>query len=473
MRFNSLEYGVFFGVILVLYYLISPRFRTHVLFAASVIFYMSWKAEYIILIMGTLSLCYMCIRQMTRHEARKTQWLILCLVFSLTPLIYFKYSNFLISNYFSLLDNLFDLDSSGKKLEIILPLGISFYTFQLLSYAIDVYREEAPLEKYPVFLTYILFFPQLIAGPIVRSHILIPQLKSGSLEADSTQFEKGFALILFGLFKKVVIADYLASVIDSYFVDVFSIPSTGFDCIMLLYAFSFQIYFDFGGYTDIARGSAKMLGIELPINFNYPYVARNLREFWRRWHITLSTWLRDYLYISLGGSRTNKQRLYTNIFITMVLGGLWHGASWTFVVWGILHGVALIVTRMYQEPGAIRQPASSAKGTSFIRNCIAVFLTYNAVCLGWLFFRAPSLAFAQAYLTRIGQFGSGCLESRLPPLFTPLVICLFCGQWPIYALKDKMALPKHRLARAALFTVSVILIMVLSQKTSTFIYFQF
>jgi len=473
MLFNSLEYGLFFAAVLGLYYLFPIRMRAFLLFGASVLFYMSWRADYILLILGTLSVCYICIWQMKRHENWRQLWLFLCVLFSLAPLIYFKYSAFIVSCLPAFANRLFYYNITKMQISFILPLGISFYTFQALSYAIDVYRKKAKLESYPLFLLYVLFFPQLVAGPIVRSQILMPQLKSGSYEADSAQFDEGILLILFGLFKKVVIADYLATIIDPYFVGANSVPQNGWDCLLLLYAFSFQIYFDFAGYTDIARGCAKMLGIDLPVNFNFPYVATNLRDFWRRWHITLSTWLRDYLYISMGGARKGTIRLYLNLFITMLLGGLWHGASWTFVFWGAFHGILLMITRFIQESRLFSRSDSKVKKYAFLINVIPLILTYNMVCLGWLFFRAPDLSYAQVYAMRIFHFGAGYFESGLPRFFGVLVVSLFVSQWLIYHVKDRIRMPVYRPTRAVVFAILIIIITVFSQKGMSFIYFQF
>ncbi|MBI5116420.1 MBOAT family protein [Candidatus Poribacteria bacterium] len=473
MLFNTLEYGVFLVVVVALYYALSPRARTYLLFAASIFFYMSWKAEYILLLLGTVTLYYVFLRQMSKRETGRKFWLILCLIVALSPLAYFKYSSFLYSNAVSVFNVLFGFDLVSRKFNLILPLGISFYTFQLLSYAMDIYRGKASLERYWVFLLYILFFPHLIAGPIVRAHILMPQIASRSCAADSKQFDDGITLILFGLFKKVVIADYLASLVDPRFVGKASIPSSGLDCLLLLYAFSFQIYFDFAGYSDIARGSAKLLGFELPVNFNFPYVARNVREFWRRWHITLSTWLRDYLYIPLGGSRKGELRLYFSLFMTMVIGGLWHGAAWTFVYWGALHGIALMITRFFQEKrrASEKEPAEDRGGP--MRNFFSVLLTYNLVCLGWLFFRAPGLDFVKAFLSQLLHFAPGYLESNLPPTLGPLLLCLFVGQWLIHSVRDRIHLPAPRLARAFVFAILIIVITIFSQRGTSFLYFQF
>ncbi|RJP69749.1 MAG: MBOAT family protein [Candidatus Abyssobacteria bacterium SURF_17] len=473
MRFNSLEYGVFFAIVVALYYLMNRRLRPYLLFAASLLFYMSWKVEYILLILGTLSICYACLSQMVRQERRRHIWFILCLLFSIAPLCYFKYTNFIIENATFVVNSVSGLHLAETQLNIILPLGISFYTFQALSYAIDVHRNRITLCSLPTFLLYILFFPQLIAGPIVRGELLIPQLKHGELDATPAEFDEGIMLILIGLFKKVVIADYLATIVDPFFQDVSSLPRAGLDCMLLLYAFSFQIYFDFGGYTDIARGSAKVLGIHLPMNFNFPYVAKNLREFWRRWHITLSTWLRDYLYIPLGGARKGQKRLYASLFVTMVLGGLWHGASWTFVLWGVYHGIGLMLTRYYQEMTAKRCTMHSHEEATSAISIFSILLTYQFVCIGWLFFRAPSIPYVRAYLGNMLQLRPGYLDSNLSPVSIVLLLSLFIGQFIIYLLRDNLHLPTLRPVKALIFAILIITITVFSQRGGSFIYFQF
>ncbi len=285
--------------------------------------------------------------------------------------------------------SLFNYKLEAIQLNLLLPVGISFYTFQSLSYVIDVYRGRIqPTKNYLLYLLFVSFFPQLVAGPIVRASTLLPQLKKEPV-INSEQGSEGLYLIVRGLIKKVAIADLLAlNLVDR----MFDFPErfSSLELIIGMYAYTLQIYCDFSGYTDIARGSAKLLGIELPENFNLPYLSTNIREFWRRWHITLSTWLRDYLYISLGGNRKGRIRTYLNLMITMLLGGLWHGASWTFVIWGGIHGILLAITRYWQDtvPGRWLKDLTSWKAG--IYNFVAWFFCFHAVSVLWLLFRSDT-----------------------------------------------------------------------------------
>jgi len=298
----------------------------------------------------------------------------------------------------------FGVHTSIAPLNLVLPFGISFFTFETMSYTIDVYRRELePAKRYLDYLLFVCFFPHLVAGPIVRPKDMLPQFMRTPV-ANTDQQGHGLWLIATGLLKKVVIGDLLARTLVN---DVFKNPDTysSIEVVVGVYAYAFQIYADFSGYTDVALGSAKLFGYELPTNFNAPYTARDLQDFWHRWHISLSSWLRDYLYKPLGGSRGSSLFTYRNLLITMVLGGLWHGASWNFVIWGALHGLALAVTRMWQR-------ARGARPSGTIARSFAVFATFNFVCLCWVFFRAKTFGGAVLVLTRIAQHTSGV--SNLP-----------------------------------------------------------
>jgi len=300
---------------------------------------------------------------------------------------FFKYCNFFAESFHDLM-LLFGWQVDGMTLQVVLPVGISFYTFQTMSYTIDIYRKEIePTYQFLDFALFVTFFPQLVAGPVERAKHLLPQvLKKRSVTQE--QFNQGCWLIALGLFKKVFVADNLARIVDPVFSHGGSF--SGAEVLMAVYAFAFQIYGDFSGYSDIARGVSKLLGFNLMLNFRMPYFASNVSKFWRRWHISLSTWLRDYLYISLGGSQGRRLFICRNLFLTMALGGLWHGASWNFVLWGMFHGVALIIHR-------VCSPALSSFSfqTAFSRNLWRLMwtcVTFHTVCLGWLLFRAQSFS---------------------------------------------------------------------------------
>ena len=383
LLFNS---ALFLGLFLIFYviYILSRKthyFRiTYVVLFSLFFYYKSSGVYFWILIFSSIvdyslsRLIYVEAKQFYRKF-----YLILSLVINLGMLGYFKYTNFFIDNYNSL------FDGNMKFEDIILPVGISFYTFQTLSYTIDVYRRELePTKSFMDFLFFVSFFPQLVAGPIVRASDFIPQIYE-KLKLTKEDFNRALFLIIGGLIKKAVISDY----ISSNFVDrVFDAPNsyTAFENLMASYGYAIQIYCDFSGYSDIAIGLALLMGFWLPDNFRTPYQSASITEFWRRWHISLSSWLRDYLYISLGGNRKGKIRTYFNLFMTMLLGGLWHGASWKFVVWGVLHGLALVVEKFFGQ--FIKLPKNV-----FVRT-IQVILTFHFVVFCWLFFRAKDFATA-------------------------------------------------------------------------------
>ncbi len=320
--------------------------------------------------------------------------LLVSVVYYLGVLSLFKYFNFAVDSFHDLLA-LFGMDVAVTHLRLVLPFGISFFTFETMSYTIDVYRRDIePCDRYVDYLLFVCFFPHLVAGPIVRPRQMLPQLAQDPV-ADPDRQARGLWLIALGLAKKIGIGDTLAINLVSR---VFDSPErySSLECLVAVYAYAIQIYCDFSGYTDIAIGSAALFGYELPKNFNAPYTAQDLQDFWHRWHISLSTWLRDYLYVPLGGSRGGAWKTYRNLMITMLLGGLWHGASWNFVMWGFLHGVALAATRMWQRAHAGRTRDARFAG-------LRVALTFHYVCFAWVFFRAPTFGHATLLLSRIAR----------------------------------------------------------------------
>ncbi len=383
LLFNS---ALFLGLFLIFYviYILSRKthyFRITYVVLFSLFFYYKSSGVYFWILIFSSVVDYSLSRliYVEAQQFYRKFYLILSLVINLGMLGYFKYTNFFIDNYNSL------FDGNMKFEDIILPVGISFYTFQTLSYTIDVYRRELePTKSFMDFLFFVSFFPQLVAGPIVRASDFIPQIYE-KLRLTKEDFNRALFLIIGGLIKKAVISDY----ISSNFVDrVFDAPNsyTAFENLMASYGYAIQIYCDFSGYSDIAIGLALLMGFWLPDNFRTPYQSASITEFWRRWHISLSSWLRDYLYISLGGNRKGKIRTYFNLFMTMLLGGLWHGASWKFVVWGVLHGLALVVEKFFGQ--FIKLPKNV-----FVRT-IQVILTFHFVVFCWLFFRAKDFTTA-------------------------------------------------------------------------------
>ena len=388
MIFNSVEFFLFFIIITCAYFLLPHRFRWMLLLGGSYYFYMSWNVAYAILILASTVTAYLTALPMGCSDSviRKKFYLCISLVINLGILFAFKYFNFFMVSLQGLL-SCFTVSIELPMLNVLLPVGISFYTFQTLSYTIDVYRGQIKPEKhFGIFALYVSFFPQLVAGPIERATHLLPQFfKRQNLDIE--RVVSGVQLMTWGLFKKVVVADTLAEYVNS----IYNNPHfhTGPSFWVATYFFAFQIYCDFSGYSDIAIGSARVLGFDLMKNFNLPYFASNITEFWHRWHISLSTWLRDYLYIPLGGSRKGRNRTYINLLITMVLGGIWHGASWTFVIWGTLHGLFLMLSKatLPIRDQMVCRFGISKKAIHLLR----VFLTFHIVCFAWIFFRANSV----------------------------------------------------------------------------------
>ncbi len=404
MLFNSIKFLLFFPAVMTLYFVIPHRFRWTLLLGGSYYFYMCWRPDYIFLIIVSTITAYSTAILMSRHDkkSKKRKYLILSLVVNLGLLFFFKYYNFL-NESVTLLLNRIDLQNPLPALNVVLPVGISFYTFQTLSYTIDVYRGQKRCEKHlGIFALYVSYFPQLVAGPIERSKRLLPQFFEKHY-FDYCRVTDGLKLMAWGFFKKMVIADRLALYVNG----VYNNPSNfhGFAVIVATYFFAFQIYCDFSGYSDIAIGAAQVMGFRLMENFKRPYFSKSLSDFWNRWHISLSTWLRDYLFLPFAYSisrHIKKDKLFyikaedwaycAGISITMLLGGLWHGANWTFVIWGILHGTYLVFGRMTRKPRKnILKKIGLIKRHS-IHNLIRIFFTFHLICFAWIFFRANSIS---------------------------------------------------------------------------------
>ncbi len=390
LMFNSPEF-LFLGILVMSVYAAIYRnkmSRTLFLLAFSLFFYYKTSGFFVLLLVATLVVVYGMTRWMNHCKGRgRKVWLAGVVTVVLAVLGYFKYANFLGENV-SLL-----LHLDFHRLDIFLPVGISFYSFQLLSYAIDVYRRELEDERnFLDYAFYITFFPQLVAGPIVRAKHFLPQLKK-PVTVKRSEVEKGFFLIMIGLVKKSILADYLAQYNDLVFGN--PLAYSGAETLMAIYGYAIQIYCDFSGYTDMAIGMGKMMGFDLGINFNKPYQSTSLTDFWRRWHISLSSWLRDYLYIPLGGNRKGKFRTYLNLMITMLLGGLWHGANWKFIFWGGMHGLGLVVDKLWRKITRGR-----LEGNFFAR-ILGWFITLHFVVALWIFFRADSFSTAWLMIQRV------------------------------------------------------------------------
>lgn len=381
MLFNSLTFILFFIAVVFLHYTLPHKLRWILLLVASIIFYMCWRAELIVLILFTSFVNYGAALLIDKNREKGKLYLAICLLINFGFLFVFKYMVF-ISDSFKFIYDYMGWIYPIKEFNIILPMGISFYTFQAASYTIDIYKKSyRPEKNYFKFTLFITFFPQLVAGPIERADRLLNQLFTRKY-INTDNISQGIKLMIMGYFKKIVISDRASVLVDT----VFNNPMEykGISLIFATIFFTFQIYGDFSGYTDIARGCAKILGIDLMINFDRPYFATSIKDFWRRWHISLSTWFRDYLYIPLGGSRCSTIKKYRNVMITFLTSGLWHGANWTFVIWGGLHG-------LYQVIGDIKNrilPNTDYK----IFVPFKVIITFILVAFAWIFFRANNIS---------------------------------------------------------------------------------
>lgn len=390
MTFNSGEFLIFFPVTLLLYFLLPKKWSRLSLLLMSLIFYLAWNVKLIVLILFTTAVSYFSaiIIEKTQKEATKKLCLIVTLLACLGVLFFFKYYNF-IADTLGWAIQTFGGGVYDFTLDLVLPVGISFYTFQTLSYVIDVYRGEEKVEKdFLLFTLYVTFFPQLVAGPIERPGNLIPQLRDkNKFEVENVRV--GLQKMAVGFFKKIVVADLFAEYVNSVFND--ASRATGLGVIIGSMLFAVQIYCDFSGYTDIAIGCSRVMGIRLMKNFDRPYKAQTIKEFWARWHISLSTWLRDYLYFPLGGSRCSKPRHLFNLFVVFLASGLWHGANWTFVLWGVLHGIYRILGELTYKPREKFWAKLRVDTKSLWFSYVRRFFTFALVCFSWIFFRANSL----------------------------------------------------------------------------------
>ena len=484
MVFNSYTFIAFFIIILVLHNLpISWKAKKINLLLASYIFYAAWNPPFILLLWLSTVVDYFVGRALYKQEnvSKKRLLLVVSLIGNLGMLCFFKYGGFLLENFVAIV-NLIGIDFHPAKPNIILPAGISFYTFTTLCYTIDMYhRRSEPVKSLLDFSLFVTFFPHLVAGPIVRPPQLVPQFETPR-KANTQQLINGFLLLTLGLFMKVVLADgMLASTADQVF--GFAGPLATVDTWIGVLAFSGQIFFDFAGYSTCAIGAAMCLGFVLPENFRYPYGAIGFSDFWRRWHITLSLWLRDYLYIPLGGNRKGEARTYINLMLTMLLGGLWHGASWTFVAWGGLHGAYLWVEKFIRDQWAkaTLRPAVSTAGFTLSDNRSSAFIyalfTFFLITLTWVFFRATS--FHQSWEMLGSMFGvidngPAIVKSMdIVKVWVIISLMVIIHWW----MRDSSVL--QLTSKIPWWFVSIVwalmaLAIVLSQESSSsFIYFQF
>ena len=380
MLFNSLSYAIFLPLVFIIYWLLPHKYRWILLFIASYYFYMSWNAKYVFLIFFTTFISYLAAILIEKYQHKKKLILSLSIIICIGILVFFKYLNFFFEIINEIL-NLINIQNNKIVLNILLPVGISFYTFQTLSYVIDVYRGNIKAEKhFGYYATFVSFFPQLVAGPIERPENLLPQLKKEK-QFDYNNAILGLKIMAYGFFKKIVVADNLAFYVDKVYNNL---PYyQGFSLLLAAIFFSIEIYCDFSGYSDIAKGSAYLLNIELMDNFKAPYFSTNIKEFWSKWHISLSSWFKDYIYIPLGGNRCSKIKHYSNLFITFLISGLWHGANITFVIWGGLNGLLQI----FEDVFNIKKIKNVYSPLWFIK----VIITFTIMTLTWIFFRAQNI----------------------------------------------------------------------------------
>ena len=475
MLFNSLEFLIFLPIVLAIYYVLSARGQNAWLLIASYVFYGWWDWRFLGLIMlSTVVDYFVGLRIAARGDAAgRKRLLLISIVTNLGILGLFKYYGFFVQSFVTVLESM-GVQAHVTTLQIILPVGISFYTFQTMSYSFDIYRERIkPTRNFVNFALFVAYFPQLVAGPIERAHHLLPKLEAVR-RIQWLDIAVGFELILLGFFKKVAVADTLGPIVDSRFAD--PTLSSGADLLITTYLFAFQIYGDFAGYSDIARGVSRFFGVNLIRNFNQPYLSQSITEFWRRWHISLSNWLRDYLYIPLGGNRKGTRRTYVNLMTTMLLGGLWHGANWTFVVWGGLHGLYLAVHKALLRGRRIVGAEAPRFGVMFL---IRVLVTFNLVCLTWVFFRAADFATAIEIITKILFW-----ETRSPEMEALVIgerIGLLVGtmillDWLQARRGDHAVMVRwHWLPRSLGYATIVLLTLTIGNLTDEvpFIYFQF
>lgn len=476
MLFSQLQFWGFFAVVFCLYAVLPHRWQNWMLLVASYIFYGAWDWRFLGLILFSSAVDYLLALRMEQSSSalHRKRLLYASLAINLGVLCIFKYLGFFVESFTLLLAN-WGLAADPVVLSIILPVGISFFTFQSLSYTIDVYRRElTPTHDFFEFALFVAFFPQLVAGPIERASALLPAIQAPR-RITWEGMGRGTVLCLIGLIKKIVIADGMGPSVDA----VYAAPNpSGADVLIATWLFAIQIYCDFSGYTDIARGVAKMLGFELMLNFRQPYFSKTPQEFWRRWHISLSTWLRDYLYIPLGGSKGGRLATYRNLMTTMILGGFWHGAAWNFVAWGTYQGALLASHRAVAGPAQTSGAARHRGIGSLVLHVISVALFFQLVCYGWLLFRSRSFAQISDFTGRLLQIGPTQFQTlSVPaPALPALLGIAFLFLWDILAEQNGPRFyARWPLGIRAMVYAGMIYLLAFGATTATsaFIYFQF
>jgi D-alanyl-lipoteichoic acid acyltransferase DltB (MBOAT superfamily) len=472
MVFNSIEFLIFLPIVVALFYLLPQKARWLMLLAASCVFYMWFVPKYILILLVTIVIDYsagILIERYADQPKKKKTFMVISIVSTLTVLVIFKYLNFLTAN----LDQL--CASLGKETHlvthIILPIGLSFHTFQSMSYVFEVYRGHQKAERhFGYYALYVMFFPQLVTGPIERPGNLLRQLHEEK-RFNYDNISKGMRLILFGFFAKMVVADHLGEYVDEVFGHLDEYNSWTVLCCMVFY--SFQIYCDFFGYSTIALGSAKLMGFDLMDNFKTPYLAKNIAEFWHRWHISLSTWFRDYVYIPLGGSRVKFGRWAFNILVVFVLSGIWHGAAWTFLLWGLAHGLLHIVEKVLRDKLPLKEHKS--KWLKISADALCVLKTFVLVTLFWVIFRATDFEHLKAiFVTAFTNFDGGEQMSVKPGMWIYLGVLILFDVLLRNSRFDIWCDDKPLVLRWLIYAVLVFMVICCSSVYNfPFIYFQF
>ncbi|WP_296382662.1 MBOAT family O-acyltransferase [Winogradskyella sp.] len=489
MLFNSIDFAIFFPIVFVIYWIVSGKLkiRNIVVLISSYIFYGWWDWRFLFLIaISTLVDFYVGKKlSITENKITRKKLLFISLAVNLGFLFYFKYTNFFIDTFVESF-KLFGKTLEVSTLNIILPVGISFYTFQTLSYTIDIYRKRfKPTDDLIAFSAFVAFFPQLVAGPIERASHLLPQFFK-TYKFNYALVKSGLLLMAFGLFKKMVIADRAALYVN----EVYNNPSNyeGVETIMATVLFAFQIYCDFSGYSDIAIGAARTMGFDLMKNFDSPYLSKSITEFWRRWHISLSTWFRDYVYIPLGGSRKGEFRTYFNLFLVFLVSGLWHGAAMTFVIWGAIHGIIIVIEKAISKNKERVFRKLNINKENISNRLVFVFINFVIVCFAWVFFRANSFADSKLIVAGFfnnnfdALFGDEIYLIGLQDNEFKLLIFAIIGLVVVERFHRKRSLVKILNQQALLFRWSVYVLIALfimifgvygDNNISEFIYFQF
>ncbi len=470
MLFNSIEFLIFLPIVFTFYWFIFNKnlsIQNFIILLSSYVFYGWWDYRFLSLIFLSTIVDYIIGLNIPRQESERLQKLLLyvSILFNVSVLGFFKYYNFFIDSWISLFSSFGYEIKSIWTLNIILPVGISFYTFQTMSYTIDIYRKKLkPTKDFISFASFVSFFPQLVAGPIERATNLLPQILN-KREFRYEQGVQGLRLILWGLFKKVVIADSLSPIVDDIFSN-YQDFSGGTLWLGAIY-FAFQIYCDFSGYSDIAIGTSKLFGFEIMSNFRFPYFSRNIGEFWRRWHISLSTWFRDYLYIPLGGSKEGKWKSIRNIFVIFIVSGFWHGANWTFIFWGLFHSILFLPSFFFKTN---RKYASSVIAENTLlpngKEFFQVLITFILVTIGWVFFRSETISDSFNFLTQLNFDFNFTFVNKLP-----LIILFIFLEW-IFR-KDERKIYSNFSARLLVDLVLFYLIIGFINNNKPFIYFDF